>query len=164
MRVFLTYLTFSPHTAYNRLSIFNFGIQDVYANPIFGIGPFNLWSKPSWMHSDSMDNFWLYQAVHYGAPACIFILLACIVALSRNWAEINETIRRARLGWSLSMIGLIIAAATVHLWHVGLSFFGLLLGIGAWFSSESMAGKAILPEANASAASRSKSREFNYLT
>src|SRR5690606_25454492 len=60
IRVFLHYLTFSSHTAYNRITIFNWGIQDVWRNPIFGIG-FNVWTRPPWMHSTSMDNFWLVQ-------------------------------------------------------------------------------------------------------
>src|SRR5690606_32529254 len=72
MKVFLSYLTFSPGTAYNRIIIFEWGIQDVWRNPMLGIG-FNVWTRPEWMHSTSMDNFWLVQAVTFGIPGFLTI-------------------------------------------------------------------------------------------
>jgi|HigsolmetaAR202D_1030399.scaffolds.fasta_scaffold02511_3 hypothetical protein len=130
--VFLHYLTFSAHTAYNRIIIFQTGIQDVWRNPLFGIG-FNVWSKPSWMHSDSMDNFWLVQAVTFGIPGFLTLALAVILALAMGWGRLPPRLTRLRMGWVISMIGIIVAACTVHLWNNIFVYFMLLFGGGLWF-------------------------------
>lgn len=130
--VFLHYLTFSAHTAYNRIIIFRHGMQDVWANPILGIG-FNVWSKPSWMHSDSMDNFWLVQAVTFGLPGFFTVALAVILSLSACWADLPPRLTRLRMGWAISIIGLIVAACTVHFWNNLFVYFFFLIGAGSWF-------------------------------
>ena len=61
VKVFISYLTFSPQSAYNRILIWDYGTAEVGRHPLFGIG-FGDWIRPVWM-SDSMDNFWLVTAV-----------------------------------------------------------------------------------------------------
>jgi O-antigen ligase len=134
IRVFLTYLTFSAVSAYNRLAIFDGGIQDVSNNPIFGIG-LNPWNRPSWMHSDSMDNFWLFQAVTFGIPGFLMLACAVISLLRRPTVEPNDQTSHLRIGWTFSVIGVILAGTTVHFWNSLFCYFGFLLGAGAWFSA-----------------------------
>ncbi|WP_157633778.1 hypothetical protein [Thioflavicoccus mobilis] len=135
IKVLLHYLTFSAGTAYNRIIIFQYGIQDVFAHPLIGIG-FNPWSKPTWMHSDSMDNFWLLQAVTYGVPGFITIFTPVIIIMAGNWRQENGRIAKLRLGWNISMMGLIIGACTVHFWNSLFVYFALFLGSGHWFLSK----------------------------
>lgn len=130
--VFLHYLTFSQHTAYNRIIIFRYGIQDVWNNPLLGIG-FNVWSKPSWMHSTSMDNFWLVQAVTFGLPGFFTVATAVILILSARWDVLPPRLARLRAGWTISVIGMVVAACTVHFWNNLFSYFFLLIGAGSWF-------------------------------
>lgn len=130
--VFLHYLTFSAHTAYNRIIIFEWGIQDVWRNPVFGIG-FNVWTRPSWMHSTSMDNFWLVQAVTFGIPGFLTIALAYIFILSLRWRDLPERLTRVRMGWTISIIGLMVAGCTVHFWNNLFVIASFMLGLGAWF-------------------------------
>ena len=132
IKVFLHYLTFSAATAYNRIIIFDNGIQDVYRNPFMGIG-FNLWSKPVWMHSDSLDNFWLFQAITYGVPGFLTLLLPVLLLLGRNWKDQRGRVQKLRLGWNISVIGLIISACTVHFWNSLFVYFAFFLGMGHWF-------------------------------
>lgn len=132
MKVFLSYLTFSPGTAYNRIIIFEWGIQDVWRNPVWGLG-FNVWTRPDWMHSTSMDNFWLVQAVTFGLPGFLTLSMAVIIALSRNWANMPQRIGRLRTGWTISFIGMILSACTVHFWNALFVYFAFFLGMGAWF-------------------------------
>ncbi|MEP3248191.1 MAG: O-antigen ligase family protein [Sneathiella sp.] len=134
IKVFLSYLSFSATTAYNRVIIFNYGIQDVWANPLFGIG-FNVWTRPSWMHSTSMDNFWLVQAVTYGIPGFGTLALAVILLLSRKWKTVDPQIKRLRMGWTISMFGIVLTACTVHFWNNSFVYFGFLIGAGTWFQS-----------------------------
>lgn len=137
MRVFLTYLTFSSNTAYNRLIIWDYGKWDVWNNPIFGIG-FKVWSKPSWMHSNSMDNFWLLIPVRFGVPAFLGVAGAVIYQLIRIGRKQSGIFLqdRCRKGWIFSMVGLIIAGSTVHYWNSLFAHFSFLVGIGAWMAAE----------------------------
>jgi len=134
IKVLLSYLTFSAGTAYNRINIFNFAIEDVWDNPFLGIG-FNDWSRPSWMHSSSMDNFWLVQAVTFGLPGFLTIALTVLILLSKNWKSLSEEQVKLRAGWTISMIGIIVAACTVHLWNSVFVYFSFLIGMGGWFQN-----------------------------
>ncbi|QLQ19994.1 MAG: hypothetical protein HZT43_17240 [Exiguobacterium profundum] len=62
--VFVTYFTFSTQSAYNRILLFDYGTAEVARHPFLGIG-LGDWTRPAWM-SDSMDNFWLLEAMRYG--------------------------------------------------------------------------------------------------
>jgi len=132
MTVFLSYFSFSTATAYNRIIIFEYGIQDVWRNPIWGIG-FNVWTRPSWMHSTSMDNFWLFQAVTFGIPSFLSLALATLILLFKNWKSTLGYVRQLRTGWTISLISLIIAASTVHFWNSLFVYFAFILGSGCWF-------------------------------
>jgi len=134
IKVFLSYLTFSAGTAYNRITIFEWGIQDVWRNPIFGIG-FNDWTRPPWMHSSSMDNFWLVQAVTFGIPGFLTIALPVLILLFKNWKGLSARMSRVRTGWTISMVGIIVASCTVHMWNNLFVYFAFLVGMGGWFQN-----------------------------
>jgi O-antigen ligase len=142
IKVFLSYLTFSAHTAYSRLNIWHFGMAEVKRHPVFGIGA-NDWARPNWM-GDSVDNFWLFTAMRYGVPGFLLLASALIVLfwkIGRNPIR-NERGRivlcsstdegRLRLGWLYTMIGITVAAATVHLWNSVAIYFFFLMGAGVW--------------------------------
>jgi len=134
MRVFLHRLTFSAHTAYNRLTIWEYGTKyNVAEHPIMGIG-LKDWVRPSWMHSSSMDNFWLVNMVRYGLPAFFFLAAAILyILLEMRKAEmLKEDFKNARLGWVISILGVCIAGCTVHFWNMLYVWFFYLLGSGVW--------------------------------
>jgi len=55
--VLITYATFNTGNSYNRILIWRFGMENVWANPWFGLGEnVQTWSRPSWM-SSSADNY-----------------------------------------------------------------------------------------------------------
>jgi len=136
MKVFLYYLTFSRDTAYNRIIIFHAGMADVGRNPVLGLG-LNMWTKPRWMHSDSMDNFWLVQAVKFGIPGFLSLALATFSLARRPKLSADPSLNRLRIGWTFSIVGLSVAGCTVHYWNASLVYFAIILGAGAWFSSVS---------------------------
>jgi len=144
MHVFLSYLTFSAHTAYSRLNQWVYGMAEIRRYPLFGIGA-NDWVRPEWM-VESIDNFWLYTTMRYGIPAFIFLAgtLAYIfwkmhraspMDLRRNRALYVSTDEgRARLAWLFTMIGIAVAAATVWLWNSVAIYFFLMIGAGVWLT------------------------------
>lgn len=132
IKVFISYLTFSPESAYNRILIWDYGSAEVGRHPLFGIG-FGDWIRPAWM-SDSMDNFWLLTAVRYGLPAMLFLAAAIItLALRQARANANDVeVNRHRMAWVAITIGLAVSGITVHLWNAVFAYFFFLIGTGAW--------------------------------
>lgn len=132
MRAILTNLTLSPHTAYWRMIIWDYGMQNAWANPIFGIG-FHDWVRPSWMYSGSMDAFWLVSMVRYGFPAFIAYASAYLIIIYKLYKLklIDKQRVMIRRGWLAGMIGLAVSSCTVHLWNNSLIFINFYLGLGA---------------------------------
>ncbi len=62
--VLVTYATFNTGSAYNRIRIWNYGTDNVWANPIFGLG-MNDWVRADWMNNSTVDNFWLLTAMRF---------------------------------------------------------------------------------------------------
>ena len=130
--VFVSYLTFSAQSAYNRINIWNYGTAEVARNPMLGIG-LGDWIRAPWM-SDSMDNFWLLIAVRYGLPALLMLMglmlgLLYVVGKRQNLPE--EWVN-ARHAWAFTLFGITIAAATVHLWNALFVLFLFFIGSGMW--------------------------------
>lgn len=130
--VFVTHFTFSTHSAYNRILIFEYGTAEVWRNPLLGLG-LGDWIRPVWM-SDSMDNFWLLIAVRYGLPAwamMVGLMIGMLWAVGQR-RDLPEPWRRARHAWAFTLFGITVAAATVHLWNALFVLFIFLIGAGAW--------------------------------
>lgn len=142
LMVFLSYATFSSHNAYWRAQIFEWGMINVWANPIFGIG-FNDWVRPFYMYSGSMDNFWLVQAVRYGIPGFLLIATGYGIGLLRvgfrNFTA-DPVLAQLRRAWIYTFIGLTLTICTVHVWTTIYSFVFFMFGAGMWFIHAEPAG------------------------
>lgn len=125
-----TRLAFSSGTAYTRVYIWTYGIQNVIDNPIFGLG-LNPWVRPHWLTS-SIDNNWLLLAVRGGFPT-IFFLLAAFVTMgaklitAKGLPKITMLYRRNFL---ITFVAMFIALGTVAVWSGTASFLFFLLGMG----------------------------------
>jgi hypothetical protein len=132
--VFLSYAALSKETAYARIHIFEWGMNNVWKNPIFGIG-MNEWERPSWK-SASMDNFWLLTTVRYGIPGFLLLasayLLAVWGAIRRDFGD-EGVLWQFRRAWVFMQIGMILTLCTVDVWSTALSYVFFLFGAGMWF-------------------------------
>lgn len=134
LMVFLSYATFSAHTAYWRTIIFDYGMQNIWANPIFGIG-LNDWFRPRYMRSGSVDNFWLLTGMRYGIPGFAFLAIGYLHALwkiGRRDFDDDIVLWQFRRAWMFSFIGLTFTLCTVHVWHTLFSFVFFMFGTGMW--------------------------------
>lgn len=144
--VFLSYATFSAHTAYWRSIIFEWGMINVWANPIFGLG-LNDWVRPSWMYSGSMDNFWLVMGVKYGIPGFAFLAAGYLIALwkiGRRQFDGDRILWNLRRAWMFSFLGLTFTISTVHIWHTIYAFVFFMFGAGMWFLTTALQDGAAL--------------------
>lgn len=132
--VLLAYLTFDANTANSRMLIWEWGFwHNVVDHPLFGIGNSD-WVRADWMVSSSVDNFWLVLMMTYGLPAFAFFaaaVLRSLIVVGRS--RVTMDLAPVRFGWMSSMIGLVLAACTVHFWNQSFVLFFFLLGAGQWF-------------------------------
>lgn len=135
VKVFMSYATLSPHNAYYRSTIFEWGMVNIWNNPILGIG-LNDWIRPLWMVSGSVDNFWLLTAMRFGIPAFLLLSTGYVLALWRiGQAAITpqSTLFRLRRSWMFTFVGVTFTLTTVHIWWSIFSFIFFLFGTGIWF-------------------------------
>lgn len=137
IRVFMSYATFSPASAYWRATIFEWGMVNVRANPLLGIG-FNDWVRPEWMHSSSVDNFWLLTTMRHGVPGFAMLivgfLVPLIVIIGRKITP-DTALFNCRRTWVFIIAGLTFSLCTVHVWHNVYSFVFFIFGAGIWLLS-----------------------------
>lgn len=136
MIAILSYITFSSWNAYWRSFIFEYGIQNVWDNPWFGLGLSADWKRPAWMYSASVDNFWLVVAMRYGIPGFVLLALGVFAALwkvgRRKFRE-EDPAWRLRRAWLIVMVCMALALATVDVWSSMFSFVFFFFGAGMWF-------------------------------
>ncbi len=131
--VFITYAAFSAHNGYMRITIFLYGMDNVWAHPILGMGHHD-WVRPSWLGSPSVDNFWLLMGMRHGFPGFLLIaasFLGNIIRLSGLSIK-NQYVSNIRTGVVISFIGLSLALMTVHIWGATYIFVCFLLGATTW--------------------------------
>jgi len=151
-----TRISFSSGTAYGRSIIFRFGMQNVKDNPIMGIG-FNEWVRPGWLHT-SVDNFWLLTAMTYGLPGFLLFAGAVVAVLFMGWKNCHGIVRSLRTGLTITLTGMIVASATVHLWNNVYVYFTFLIGCGAVFCTGVLNSRAPAQQSMATSANSHPSR------
>lgn len=134
MRVFMSYATFSAYTAFWRGLIFEYGMQNVWANPILGLG-LNDWERPAFMVTGSVDNFWLLTAMRYGIPGFLTLVIGYFLPLwqiGRRDFDADQVLWRQRRAWSFTFASLSFTLATVAIWSSLYSFVFFMFGAGVW--------------------------------
>ena len=156
IRVFMHYMTFSAHTGYWRILIFEWGFANVVGSaekgivgsPIFGLG-LNDWVRPAFMYSGSMDNFWLVMAVRYGLPGFFLIaggyIYALVRIMRRDFAS-DPGLSQLRLAWVFTFMGLTFVLCTVHVWGNIYSFVFFMFGAGIWLITADPRSESTTPE------------------
>lgn len=135
-KVLMSYATFSARTAYYRAIINDWGMRNVWANPIFGLG-LRQWVKPSFMTTNSVDDFWLVMAMRYGIPGFLFLAIGYGLGLIkiglRDFGD-DERMNRLRFVWVITFAGLSFTLVTVHVWTAIYTFVFFLFGTGMWMA------------------------------
>lgn len=143
-RVFMSYATFSPHNAFYRDAINDWGLMNVMGSAengipsarLFGIG-LNTWIRPAWMFTGSVDNFWLVMALRHGLPGLGFLAAGYAMILWRvgrsDLSGADPLLQDLRRAWVVVFIGLTFTLITVHIWGTVYSFVFFFLASGVWF-------------------------------
>lgn len=131
--IIATGFTIDSWTGYYRLLIWQYGLENVLANPIVGIGLAE-WVRPWWMPAATVDAFWLVVAMRTGIPSIVMLLLAVLLlaraAGRRAGRSRDDMVRNLARAWLIALLAISLAAATVHLWNAIYAYFFFLLGLG----------------------------------
>lgn len=155
VRVFMSYASFSAHNAFWRGIIFEWGMINVWNNPIFGVGV-NEWVRPHFMTSASIDNMWLRIAVQYGIPGFVIFTVPYLWVMwkvARVDLGEDQLLRTLRYAWMFCFVGLTFTLATVAIWKTVYCFVYFAFGAGVWLITakpEDAGGKtpeAVKPDA-----------------
>lgn len=136
----IEYLTLNPRTAWWRVHIWNYGVQNVLDNPLFGLG-LRDWVRPSWL-APTIDNFWLVIAMRHGIPGIVLLALGIGLSIYRILrAKIADpTLQDLRTGYMITLIGLLFTLATVHIWSSVAFFVMLYIGAGSFLFGPTLSG------------------------
>jgi len=130
-------ITIDPQTGFYRTLIWGFGLDNVWAHPWFGLG-LDDWVRPEWMHSDSVDAYWLIVTMQQGIPAIVLLIGAIwflIAAVHRRGpGQRPRQEQRASIGWTLSFVAFSLAGCTVHYWDSTHTYLFFLLGMSGWLA------------------------------
>ncbi|TPN88494.1 hypothetical protein FJ987_23415 [Mesorhizobium sp. CU2] len=133
LTILTSFFIFDPASYWYRRLIWQYGTENVANHPIFGLG-MNDWERPAWMPAASIDNFFLVQAVHWGLPAPIFLMLAfflIVVAVALK-KDLDEKLVDYRTGFILAMVFFFLVGWSVAFWGSTYVVFLFLLGSGVW--------------------------------
>ena len=156
--VYITYFTFDPATGWYRINIWTYGSASVWAHPLFGLG-FGNWVHPLWM-SDSIDNFWLVQAMRYGLPGVLMFgggLVWQTVAIGRRHFT-DPKLTAYQTAFIATAFAFFATGWTVHFWGGAYSYLLFLLGAGAWMIEAPLTPATEPPETGSASNRRSVSR------
>ena len=136
--ILISYLTFNPVTGYYRLLQWEYSMDDITDNPLFGIG-LNDWSRPDWMNS-SIDSFWLLMTLQHGIIASFLLLFLCLYAVFHMLNKLHKYHRSNRWmieSWILAFMSLILIGFTVDYFGKLQPLFFFTLGSIAWAENQS---------------------------
>jgi O-antigen ligase len=137
----------SPEAAWYRQAIWDVGVPVVLRSPIFGNGLSGDWDWQSngALVSDSVDAFWLAQAMAYGIPGSALVLLtlvgACWLGSIDKSRHLTPEEGRLSVALGIVMTTIVFLGFMVHFWGICWILIAVFAGIRA-----NLAESAILRE------------------
>lgn len=121
-------------TAFYRFLIYEYGSAEVARHPIFGMGLFTDYIHPPWM-IPSVDNHWLLQAMRWGFPGFLTLLIAAfypIAKLSLKNFQGDRALSDMRYAMAFVMLPFYVSMATVAVWNIQYSLIMMMMGASVW--------------------------------
>ncbi|HQS68476.1 MAG TPA: O-antigen ligase family protein [Novosphingobium sp.] len=139
----IRYAALNPQTGYFRLLIWEYGWANVAKSPWIGIGYFESYERPVWMRSDSVDNYWLLQALRYGLPSMAMLLVGVFLIIfklgvSRQGQELGSLNgRRMATGLCISLATTVVSLLTSSPWGADMAWLTVVFGMAAGLADKS---------------------------
>jgi hypothetical protein len=121
----MSLVALNPQTAYMRHAQIEHVTDDILSNPWFGTG--GHWTRPWWMPG-SLDNYWYSNALNYGIPSILLILIFWFLLSKKLYALKNQLASLPYLCFA-SMSIILVGAFTVDLFDRAQPVTFILLGL-----------------------------------
>lgn len=134
------YASLDSGTGYFRMAIWEYGSRNVAKYPWFGIG-YREYERPAWMVTTSVDHYWLFLGIRFGAIVPLLLILAVILAVfsASRASMVGPPADRALLrGLAMSVAVLAICAISVAFWHAIQIWFYFILAVSVTLSSRQL--------------------------
>jgi hypothetical protein len=131
--ILVSYLTFNPSTGYYRMLQWQYSMNDISNNLLFGIAHHD-WHRPAWL-SESIDSFWLLLVLQHGiiAGAVLFFIAFYSVFYFLNRLHLYHVYTRWMVSsWVLAFTAMILIGFTVDFYGKLQPMFFLFLGAIGW--------------------------------
>jgi len=131
--ILVSYLTFNPVTGYYRMLQWEYSMNDISNNLLFGIAHHD-WHRPAWL-SESIDSFWLLLVLQHGiiAGALLFFAAFYSVFYFLNRLHLYHVYTRWMVSsWILAFTAMILIGFTVDFYGKLQPMFFFFLGAIAW--------------------------------
>ncbi len=126
----MRYGSLNSASAFNRVLIWRYGSENVKQNPWFGIG-YAEWERPAWL-GNSLDHYWLLQAIQVGLIPPTLIALAtalAVIALLRGSRHLNPADQGALRALAMAMSVFALGVISVAVWLSTQVWFHMMIGI-----------------------------------
>jgi hypothetical protein len=127
------HMTLDPSTAYFRLYVFDYVIEQINLKPLLGWG-FAPVGTDDFLSTTTVDCVWLVNAARYGIPMIALFFAANLMSFvsftSKGRSDcVDEFMRKAGTGFTQAIVMFILVGATVHFWNATWQFWSVCLGI-----------------------------------
>jgi hypothetical protein len=126
----LLHFTLDPETGFFRLLTWESALPLISQSPFVGYGIIHLGdSADAQIYLRSIDCIWLLEALRYGLPAVILLMMTMFSSLLRKSSALGSD--SVRTGLSLCIVTMALIGLTVHFWDATWLFMSLCVGIRA---------------------------------
>ncbi len=132
LKVAFRYLAFNANTAWSRINIWQYGSENMFAHPVFGLGDGD-WVRLPWMPA-SVDMFWLLLGMRHGLVVFFGAMLMVIypVVASIRLELTDDRVSSYRYAYAFGLVSFFVAGWSVHFWNATLITFMFAVGSGVW--------------------------------
>lgn len=125
----VTHLTFDPQTGFFRIATWDIALYQIGLSPLLGHGVVQFAGEGwGWVFLKSVDCLWLVEALRYGLPCILLLLLTILIPF------LTPPPRELCTGVSLAIVTMMLIGLTVHYWDTAWLFLFLCVGIRASFA------------------------------
>lgn len=128
----VNYVAFNPISSYNRILIWNYGLENLAEHPWFGLNPEN-WRR-AWFMGNTIDNFWIYNALLTGVFGWVLVAAIPLLAIV-HFSRVRVSFRMYeyiawRRAWTAVIVAFVFAGFAVAFFGRIQPFYYFLLGTG----------------------------------
>lgn len=130
----LVHMTLDSETGFFRIGTWNAAIPLIKSSPFVGYGLSALGDTPeAQLYLSSVDCLWLVEALRYGIPAVILLILTMFSPLLKKTQIFapDPNFHNIQTGFTLAIVAIGLIGVSVHFWDAPWLFFNLCVGIRA---------------------------------